>query len=488
MVGRSARFLRGILLTMGCAAALLSGADLPAQSEDKAPVPPPPPNKAGPTAAPAKVDVQPVARDEEIRKRLQSVLEATGWFVDPKVQVDEGVVFLNGLTDTPELKAWATDLARNTQDVVAVANRIDVVERPLWDFDGAWGGLLDLWRDFIRSLPFLVFGLMILALSAGAGWLAAWGAAKLLKGRIRAKLLRSVFAQAIGAFVFLAGVYVVLRVSGLTQLALTIVGGTGLLGLAVGIAFRDITENFLASIFLTVQRPFETGDLVQVADVTGYVQQLNIRTTVLMTLDGNLVQVPNATVYKSTLRNFTVNPNRRESFVVAVGYEVSIDEAQETARQVLTEHPAVLKDPEPWVLVEALEPGSVTLRIYFWLNGHEYSWLKVRSAVIRLVKLAFQQRGFKVPPGPQEVVFPRGLPVQIEERREAQDEKPPPQPARTRAASAEPNGAEGDETPSNKAEAGLSSEAATLKEQAKQAKPLAQSENLLRDPAPHHAM
>ncbi|MEO8605059.1 MAG: mechanosensitive ion channel domain-containing protein, partial [bacterium] len=69
------------------------------------------------------------------------------------------------------------------------------------------------------------------------------------------------------------------------------VGGTGLIGLAVGIAFRDITENFLASIFLSMQRPFETGDLVEVTGVTGYVQQLNVRTTILMTLDGNLVQI-----------------------------------------------------------------------------------------------------------------------------------------------------------------------------------------------------
>ena len=118
--------------------------------------------------------------------------------------------------------------------------------------------------------------------------------------------------------VFLAGTSIVLRVSGLTKLALTIVGGTGLVGLAVGIAFRDITENFLASIFLSIQRPFETGDLVEIVGVTGYVQQLNIRTTVLLTLDGNLVQLPNAAVYTSTVKNFKATPNRRENFVVGI--------------------------------------------------------------------------------------------------------------------------------------------------------------------------
>ena len=101
--------------------------------------------------APAKVDVNPVARDEEIHRRLQSVLEATDWFTDPQVRVEEGVVFLNGRVESVELKQWAGDLARNTQDVVAVANRMEVPERSVWDFRPAWSGLLTLWRDFIRS-------------------------------------------------------------------------------------------------------------------------------------------------------------------------------------------------------------------------------------------------------------------------------------------------------------------------------------------------
>ncbi len=101
--------------------------------------------------APAKVVVKPIARDEEIRQRLQSVFDATGWFTDPKVEVEEGVVFINGRSETDELKKWAGDLARNTQDVVAVANRMEVSEPSIWDFSPAWNGMLILWRDFIHS-------------------------------------------------------------------------------------------------------------------------------------------------------------------------------------------------------------------------------------------------------------------------------------------------------------------------------------------------
>ena len=123
------------------------------------------PSKAELSAAPAKVNINPLAHDDEIGQRLQAVLDATGWFLDPQVRVEEEVVLLNGRTETEELKKWAGDLARNTQDVVAVVNRMEVLEPSIWDFRPAWSGLLVLWREFIRSLPFFIFGLLILALS-----------------------------------------------------------------------------------------------------------------------------------------------------------------------------------------------------------------------------------------------------------------------------------------------------------------------------------
>ena len=433
--------------------------------------------------APSKVDVNPVARDEEIRKRLQSVLDATGWFHNPQVRVEQGVVFLNGPVESEELKKWAGDLARNTQDVVAVANRMEVAEPSIWDFRPAWAGLLILWRDLIRALPFLIFGLLILFLSVGASLLAARGTRRFLSRRIRTSLLRNVIARAVGVLVFLFGTYIVLRVAGLTQLALTVVGGTGLIGLAVGIAFRDITENFLASIFLSMQRPFETGDLVEIAGVTGYVQQLNVRTTILMTLDGNLVQIPNATVYKSNLRNFSTNSNRREDFVIGIGYTDSINDAQEIARKVLSEHPAVLRDPEPSVLADSFGRAAINLRVYFWLNGREHSWLKVRSSVIRLVKLGFQKHGISIPDEAREVIFPKGVPVTMldgkpeEARGDAPKMRSPLAPTDEDADAA-----------STKAEAGLYSEAGTIKEQARHVQPLDTGDNLLQaNPSPRSA-
>lgn len=419
----------------------------------------------------ARVDIEPAARDDQIRERLERILIATGWFSDPSVRVEEGVVFLRGGAESEELKKWAGNLAGNTQGVAAVANQMSVDEASIWDFSGAQSGLSSLWRDIVRAIPMLMLALMILALAAFVAWLTTLGMRVALRRRVGSRLLRGLFARGAGVLVLVAGLYIVLRVSGLTQLALTIIGGTGLIGLAVGIAFRDITENYLASIFLSIQRPFHTGDLVEIAGVTGYVRQLNVRTTILMRLDGTLSELPNAMVYKSAIRNFTNNPNRREDFVVGIGYDDSIAEAQEVARRVLDEHPAVLTDPEPWVLAEELGQSTVNLRIYFWLNGREHSWLKVRSSVIRLIKRAFQDQGISMPDEAREIVFPQSVPVTMLAESSAPEQRDTAAPADRLAGAPD--------AVATPAEGGLSSEAGTLEEQARRTHQLDEKEDLL---------
>jgi small conductance mechanosensitive channel len=426
----------------------------------------------GSIEAPGKVDVLPAARDDEIRRRLLDILEATGWFSAFEVAVRDGVVFLSGRAQTAEVRQWAGNLARNTQGVVAVANRMTVLPPSVWDFGSAREGLAQLGQDLLRALPFFFLGVVVLALSVVASWLMVRVTRSILKERVRSRLMRGVFAWTVGAFVLVAGLYIVLRVSGLTQLALTVVGGTGLVGLALGIAFRNITENFLASIFLSMQRPFETGDLIEVVGKTGYVQQLNVRATILMTLDGNIVQVPNATMYKESIRNFTASPNRQEEFTIGVGYEEAIDRVQEIALAVMAEHPAVLQEPEPLVLADALGKATVDMKIYFWFNGIEHNNLKVRSSVIRLVKRAFQMNGVTMPDEAREVIFPRSVPVVL-----LDDPKQvgTHEPASRNRPTAEPSDAV-----STQAEAGLASDAGILKAQAQGLPSSGLGDNLLK--------
>lgn len=466
----SLRYLFGFLIIL--LLILRASFPAPALAQGVQPGTPTPPGEP-PLEAPDRVDVQPQALDEEIGMRLQNILVATGWFINPQVQVQDGVVFLTGQTETQEYKKWAGDLARNTQDVVAVVNQIELTEASIWDVEPAILGLRELWRSMVRALPLVGFSLLILVVAGLIARVTITAARSSLRRRLTNPLLSNVAARTVGIAVFLVGIYIVFYVAGLTSIALTVIGGTGLLGLVLGIAFRDITENFLASIFLSMQNPFQSGDLVEIAGIMGFVQSMTTRATILMTQDGNHVQIPNATVYKSNIHNFTSNPNRRADFIIGIGYEDSISDAQSLALKILDEHPAVLKDPDPWVLVDTLGSATVNLQIYFWLDGSQHSFLKVKSSVIRLTKRAFQQADISMPDESREMLFPDGITVRMVEANGAKLDGA--SPARRRI----PEGSAEAESVSTGAEDGLSSEAGDIKEQARRARTPEDGQNLL---------
>ena len=233
---------------------------------------------------------------------------------------------------------------------------------------------------------------------------------------------RNIISKVFAFIVFLFGLYLILRVSGLTRLAITVLGSTGILGLIIGFAFRDIAENFLASILLSMQNPFAKSDLIQVRDVEGYVLSINTRYTLLMTRNGNHVQIPNTIIYKEMITNFSANPNTRFEFTIGIGYDDSISNAQSVALKVLQNHYAVIKDPESLVLVDNLGNATVNLRVIFWIDITHYSQEKVHSAMIRLVKEAFEKEEISMPDEAREILFPKGVAVHMISEEITQDD------------------------------------------------------------------
>ena len=401
-IGKAAR-----TVALLCGALVLSAAPTIAQTSATAP----PPIGQADNAVPKAVEVQPAADDAAIASRIQRILQSTNWFQDPRVSVRDGVVFLDGNTETQEHWRWASTLAQNTQGTVAVVNRIKVEADIGSTFGRAGDEFVKLYRQAIQTWPWVALAVVIIFVTWLLARLVAFLARRFFGSRIQSSLLMAVVVQALSIPVYLLGIYFVLQVAGLTRLAITVLGGTGLIGIIVGFAFRDIAENFLASILLSVRNPFGTGDLIEVDGNTGIVQNLNIRSTVLLTLDGNFVQIPNANVFKSTIKNYSRTSSRRAEFAVGISYDSSTTKAQTLITNVLKQHPAVLDVPEPLALVEELGAATVNLRIFYWFASATYSPVKINSALLRLTKDALLKGGIELPDPAREVVFPRGVPI-----------------------------------------------------------------------------
>ncbi|MCA9171932.1 MAG: mechanosensitive ion channel [Planctomycetales bacterium] len=369
----------------------------------------------------SEVKVDAVADDAQIENRLRRILTAAGWFENVDVTVEEGLVTLRGLANRPEQREWAEELATNTEDVVEVINHMKVREKPLWDLTPAFTETRNLARDVITALPLAVVGAVLMLLAWGISHVVMRTVSRVLERRGTNALLRGVITKTASIPILLLGAYLVLRIAGLTQMALTVLGGTGLFGLVVGIAFRDIAENFLASILVSTQRPFVTGDLIEVSGVKGFVQAVTTRGTQLLTAEGNHVHIPNSTIYKNVIWNFTANPQRRSGFSVGIDYDSNVLNAQEVVLKVLTEHAAVLNDPEPLVLVDELGASSVKLSVLYWIDANQHSDIKVKSALLRLTKNALIEAGVGLPDEGREIIFPQGVPVILERERSQDD-------------------------------------------------------------------
>lgn len=411
----SAPSLRRIVLSAYLAITLLC---VGAQAQVKSELP----TGSDESAVAAKeIAVSDVADDAAIQRRIERILEKSDWFPEVEVEVNEGIVILKGTTTDAAYKRWAEQVANQTVDVVAVVNRIEVISD--WDFTPALDASTDLWRRFVAALPVLALSFIILVATWFAARIVRRTISSMLERRIDSSMLRSIVARILTLPLVLIGLYLVLSVTGLGQLAATILGGTGILGLVIGIAFRDITENFLASILISVQRPFRLGDHIRVLEFEGFVQAVTTRGTILMTLQGNHVQIPNATIYKQPITNYTANPNIALNFKVGIGYDCSIAFAQNVAMKVLRDHPAVLEKPEPLVLAESLDASVVTINIIFWVDATQHSVLKVKSAVMRMIKSTFMSHQISMPDDAREVIFPEGIRVLTESDKALDDEQ-----------------------------------------------------------------
>jgi small conductance mechanosensitive channel len=310
-----------------------------------------------------------------------------------KVDVDDGVVTLTGQAQDDDTLDEITDVVKRVEGVRLVMNQMKTDERVMTAWQFAASELGKIGDYFERMWLLIILAAIFVALSIVLAKVFAARSETILAPFIGNVLLRSVAGSVISSLVVVGGVMLALGVLRLTHLVLSIVGVASIVGLAVGFAFRDITENFIASVLLGVRRPFQIGDYITVAGQTGVVKSLNTRATVLVTLEGNHVRIPNATVFKEIMVNSTASPSFRNCFDVVIPIEASTADAIEAINGALKEMKGVLADPPPRALIEALQPDGVKIRAYFWAPTRNVDWFLLLSEAKLKTKVALQQAG-----------------------------------------------------------------------------------------------
>jgi small-conductance mechanosensitive channel len=256
--------------------------------------------------------------------------------------------------------------------------------------------LLEKSQDMLAALPLLLVALAIVWIAWRFG---GWLAKRQAFGRIadRNPFLRDLARTTVRWLMMLAGVLIALEILDATALVGAVLGTAGVLGVAIGFAFKDILENYIAGILMSLRQPFAPRDHVVIDGNEGVIVALNSRATILMTLDGNHLRLPNALVFRSVTLNYTRNPSRRFQFEIGVGVEEDLVQAQEIGIAELRRIDGVIAKPPPRALIAALGDSNVQVRFHGWVDQRSHDFLLVKSEAIRRVKLALEAAGMDMP-------------------------------------------------------------------------------------------
>jgi small-conductance mechanosensitive channel len=177
----------------------------------------------------------------------------------------------------------------------------------------------------------------------------------------------------------------------------TFLGAAGILGIALGFAVKDSVENFIASVMLSLRQPFRPNDLVEIDGDLGRVIRLTSRATILLSVDGNHIRIPNSTVFKARIVNFSENAERRFQFDLGVDAEADLARVRDVGLGALGGLGFVLDRPAPAVWVEGVGDSNVVIRFAAWVDQTKTDFALARGEAIRIVKCAVEAAGFGLP-------------------------------------------------------------------------------------------
>jgi len=206
-------------------------------------------------------------------------------------------------------------------------------------------------------------------------------------------LLKEMITSMTSKVIFLLGFLIAVSTLGIELGPL--LAGLGIAGFVIGFALQDSLSNFAAGIMILIYRPFDLGDVVEVAGVFGKVSHMSLVTTSILTFDNQTLIVPNGKVWGNVIRNSTTEPTRRVDLFFRIGHREDIAKAERILKEIVETHDQILDDPKPVIKLQELGEWSIDFIVRPWTNSEDY-W-DVYWSITRMVKERFDAEGIPLP-------------------------------------------------------------------------------------------
>ena len=256
---------------------------------------------------------------------------------------------------------------------------------------------LDKWLDsFIKALPNIIIGIIILVAFV---YISRW-LGRLVK-RILKNKGRKNFGDLLGSFtrylVMLAGIALALTVMAPNLSPADLIAGMGVSSVAIGFAFQDILQNWLAGILILLRQPFEIGDQIVVNGYEGTVEKIKTRATIITTYDGKRVVIPNNTVYNDSVTVITAHEFIRSQYDIGLGYDEDYMGAMKILKETVSQVKGVTSEKPVETLVWDQADSWLTIRVRWWTKSDRASVVHVWSDVIHDTQKAMNEAGIDLP-------------------------------------------------------------------------------------------
>jgi len=194
------------------------------------------------------------------------------------------------------------------------------------------------------------------------------------------------------------GLIMALNVLQLQQTVTSILAGAGIIGLALGFAFQDITANFISGILMAFRKPIKVGDIIRTKDFLGTVEEIDLRVTIIRTFQGLHVIIPNKDVFQSPVTNYTKTYNRRIDLEVGISYAEDLEKVREVTLNAVSNLPYLLPGKDVNVYYNEFGDSSINFTVMFWIHyPDEPGYLNARSEAIIAIKKAYDKHDITIP-------------------------------------------------------------------------------------------
>lgn len=334
--------------------------------------------------------------DGDIKERITGIFSEIEGLKTITVTVNQGVVSLSGDVPNEKKAQQAIKLANRVSDVVAVEDRISRTLDVQDNVTPVVEDLIQQFRNFVQALPLLLVAIIVFALVV---WFGSWLSRRnSLWSRVTPNpFVAELLSQTVKVLFIIIALILALSLLGAEAIIGTLLGGAGVIGIAVGFAVKDTIENYIASLMLSIRQPFMARDFVRINDKEGIVVRLTSRATILMTPDGNQLRVPNSEVFKATILNYTKNPERRFEFKLGIDANDDPLAAIKVGLDAVNELEFVLETPKAVCIITEVGDSNIVLEFQVWVDQTDTDLLKARSIAIRETKHALENNGFSLP-------------------------------------------------------------------------------------------